>query len=147
MPTKINAGRREKELRGKSRRSLTKSTDEFSSANLCSKPKFVVNSSQIAIADGREDSEDESNGNVENVVLNLPSNSSNNNNNNKATKFPEPNKDSRVTSTGEPSKMKTSIAEGPDNGHTQRDIGACAANKVQWVYFCKYTSKIDGIIF
>ena len=78
-------------------------------------------------------------------MLNLPSNSSDNNN--KASKFPEPNKDSRVTSTGELSKMKTSLAEGLDNGHTQRDIGTCAVNKVQWVYFYKYTSKIDGIIY
>ena len=78
-------------------------------------------------------------------MLNLPSNSSDNNI--KANKCPEPNKDSRVTSTGKPSKLKTSLAEGLDNGHTQRDIGAGAVNKVQWVYFFKYTSKIDGIIY
>ena len=32
MPTKIHAGRREKELQGRSRRSSTNSTDEFLSA-------------------------------------------------------------------------------------------------------------------
>ena len=140
MPTKINAGRREKERRGKNRRSSTKSTDAFFSAKLCSKPKFLVNSCQIAIADGREDSEDESKENVENLVLNLPSNSSDNNN--KASKFPEPNKDSRVTSTGELSKMKTSLAEGPDNGHTQRDIGTCAVTRFSGFIFTNILPKL-----
>ena len=84
VPTKINAGRREKEHRGRSRRSSTKSRDGFLSAKPCSKPKYVVRSSQIAIADGTEDSEEESKGNVENFVPLLSSNSTDNKN--KATK-------------------------------------------------------------
>lgn len=57
--------------------------DEFLSGNPCSKPKVVFNPSQIVIADGTEDSEEESKGNVENVEPGLPFNNSNN----KARKF------------------------------------------------------------
>lgn len=57
--------------------------DEFLSGNPCSKPKVVFNPSQIVIADGTEDSEEESKGNVENVEPGLPFNNSDN----KARKF------------------------------------------------------------
>ena len=58
LPGKINAGRWEKELRGRRRRSSKNSTDEFLSSGKPCSPKFVVNSSQIAISDGTEDSEE-----------------------------------------------------------------------------------------
>lgn len=82
MPTKINEGRWETELGGRSWRFFYE-VDEFLSGNPCSKPKVVFNPSQIVIADGTEDSEEESKGNVENVEPGLPFNNSNN----KARKF------------------------------------------------------------
>ena len=45
--------------------------DEFLLGKPCLKPKFVVNYSQIVTADGTEESEGESKGNVENVVFKL----------------------------------------------------------------------------
>ena len=84
--------------------------NEFLSGKPCTKPKVVVNSSQIVIGGGTEDSEEESKGNVENVVSNLLSNSRDNNN--KASKCPEPKKDACVTCTGELSKKKHRLLEG-----------------------------------
>ena len=82
--------------------------DEYLSGKPCTKPKSIVNSSQIVIGDGTGDCEEESKGNVENVPnLTSSSSSSNNNNNNdlnKASKYPEPKKDASVTCTGELSK-------------------------------------------
>ena len=85
--------------------------DEYLSGKPCTKPKSVVNSSQIVIGDDTEDCAEESKGNAENVVPNLTStssssssNSSNNSNNYKASKCPEPKKDACVTCTGELSK-------------------------------------------
>ena len=77
-------GKRNSEEEAGERRSLTKSANEFLSGKPCSKPKVTVNSSQIGIADGNEESEEESKGNVENVVSHLSSNSTDNNK--KATK-------------------------------------------------------------
>ena len=88
--------------------------DEFLSRKPCTKPKVVFNSFQIVIEDGTEDCEAESKGNVENVVLNLPSNSSANNN--KAGKCPEPKNHAHVTFTGELSKK--SPPGRADNDHT-----------------------------
>ena len=91
--------------------------NRFSSGKPCTKPKVVINFSQIAIEDGTGDSE-ESKRNVENVVPNLPSNSSDNNNDNKASKCPEPKKDAFffffacVTCTGEVSKNKHRLLDG-----------------------------------
>ena len=76
--------------------------DEYLLGKPCTKPKSVVNSSQIVIGDGAEDCEEESKGNVENVVPNLTSSSSDNNN--KASKCLEPKRDACVTCTGELSK-------------------------------------------
>ena len=74
--------------------------DEYLSGKPCTKPKSVVNSSQIVIGDDTEDCAEESKGNAENVVPNLTStssssssNSSNNSNNYKASKCPEPKKE------------------------------------------------------
>ena len=78
--------------------------DEFLSGKPCTKPKSVVNSSQIVIGDSTEDCDEERRGNVENVVPNLTSSSSSSSssdNNNKASKCPEPEKDACVTCTGE----------------------------------------------
>ena len=83
--------------------------NEFLSGKPCTKPKVVVNSSQVVIGGGTEDSEEETKGNVENVVSNFLSNSRDNNN--KASKFPEPKKDACVTCTGEPSKKKHRLLE------------------------------------
>ena len=85
--------------------------DEFLSGKPCTKPKSVVNSSQIVIEDGTEDCEEERRGNVENVVPNLTSSSSSDNNN-KASKCPEPEKDACVTCTGELSKKKKNLGAG-----------------------------------
>ena len=74
--------------------------DELLSGKPCTKPKSVVNSSQIVTGDGTEDCDEERRGNVGNVVSNLTSSSSSDNNN-KATKCPEPEKDTCVTCTGE----------------------------------------------
>ena len=84
--------------------------NEFLPGKPCTKPKVVINSSQIVIEDGTEDSE-ESKGNVENFVPNLLSNSSDNNNN-KASKCPEPKKDACVTCTGELSKNQHRLLDG-----------------------------------
>ena len=92
----------------------------------------VVNSSQIVIGDGTEDSEEEGEGNVENVVPNLPScSSSSDSNNNNNSKCPEPKKDACVI--GELSKL--SPIGRPDNRPRQNvsarfNIGACAVDKV-----------------
>ena len=94
--------------------------DEYLSGKPCTKPKSIVNSSQIVIGDGTGDCEEESKGNVENVPNLTSSSSSNNNNNkdlNKASKCPEPKKDASVTCTGELSKKLSPIG-GPDNGYT-----------------------------
>ena len=91
--------------------------DEYLSGKPCTKPKSIVNSSQIVIGDGTEHCAEESKGNVENVVPNLTSSSSSSSNNNKdlnkASKFPEPKKDACVTCTGELSKKLSPIG-GPD---------------------------------
>ena len=107
--------------------------DEFLSEKPCTKPKVVVNSSQIVIGDGTEDSEEEGEGNVENVVPNLPScsSSSSSDSNNNNSKCPEPKKDACVT--GELSKL--SPIGRPDNRPRQNvsarfNIGACAVDKV-----------------
>ena len=55
--------------------------------------------------------------------------------------------DCRVIRTGRLAKQKTLLVGGADNGARQRVMGACAVDKAQWVYFCKYTFKIDGIIY
>ena len=129
MPTKTNAGRRETELRGSSRRSLTMSMNSYQKSPALSQ-KVVINSSQIVIEDGTEASE-ESKGNVENVVPNLPSNSSDNNNN-KASKCQEPKKDACVTCTGELSKNKHRLLDGQTIIIRERHMAACscAVNKV-----------------
>ena len=96
--------------------------DEYLSGKPYTKPKSIVNSSQIVIGDGTEDCAEESKGNFENVP-NLTSSSSSSNNNinnkdlNKASKCPEPKKDASVTCTGELSKKLSPIG-GPDNGYT-----------------------------
>ena len=64
--------------------------DELFSAKPCCKPKNVVNSSQIVIAEGTEDIEEESKGKVVNFAQKLPSNRSDNNN--KVSKCSEPKK-------------------------------------------------------
>ena len=88
--------------------------DEYLSGKPCTKPKSIVNSSQIVIGDGTGDCEEESKGNVENVPNLTSSSSSSNNNNdlNKASKCPEPKKDASVTCTGELSKKNYRLLEG-----------------------------------
>ena len=124
--------------------------DKFLSGKPCTKPNSVVNSSQIVIGGGREDCDEERRGNVENVVPNLTSSSSTSDNNNKASKCPEPEKDACVTCTGELSK-KTIVywrARHVQWSHVSPGTWApCAVNtESSWGYFCKYTSKITGIM-
>ena len=73
----------------------------------CSKSKFTVNPSQIGIADGTEDSEEESKGNLENVLPHLSSNSTGNNK--KATKCLEPKRELSCNMYNELSKKKQNI--------------------------------------
>ena len=120
--------------------------DEHLSGKPCTKPKSIVNSSQIVIGDGTEDCAEESKGNVENVPKLTSSSSSsssssscssNNNNNkdlNKASKCPEPKQDASVTCTGELSKKLSPIG-GPGNGYTYRNMGALRCRQVDGFIF------------
>ena len=114
--------------------------DGFLSEKPCTKPKFVINSSQIFIGDGTEsrteNSEEEGEGKVENIVPNLPSCSSSSDSNNindrgHNSKFPEPQKDACVTRTGKLSKL--SPIGRPNNRPRQNvsvrfNIDACAVS-------------------
>ena len=101
--------------------------DEFLSQKPCTKPKVVINSSQIIIGDSEADDE-EDRGNIENDVPNeeLPSfrgGTSSGSNNKTAGKFPQLNMDECVI--GELSKL--SLIRGSDNGPRKCfNIGACA---------------------
>ena len=92
--------------------------NEFLSQKPCTMLKVVIKSSQIIIGDGAEGSEEESKGNAENVVPNLPSNSSDNNN--KASKCPEPKKDACVTCAGELSKKNIAYWRARQWSHVTR---------------------------
>lgn len=102
--------------------------DEFLSRKPCTKPKIVVNSSQIIIGDSEANDEEEDRGNIENDVPNeeLPSFSggtSSGSNNKTAGKSPQLNMDECVI--GELSKL--SLIIGSDNGPGKCfNIGACA---------------------
>ena len=110
--------------------------DGFLSEKPCPKPKVVINSSQIFIGDGTENSEEEGEGKVENIVPNLPSCSSSsisdsNNINGRGhnSKFPEPQKDACVTRAGKLSKL--SPIGRPNNRPRQNvsfNIDACAVS-------------------
>lgn len=102
--------------------------NEFLSRKLCTKPKIVVNSSQIIIGDSEANDEEEDRGNIESDVPNeeLPSFSggtSSGSNNKTAGKSPQLNMDECVI--GELSKL--SLIIGSDNGPGKCfNIGACA---------------------
>ena len=126
--------------------------DEYLSGKPCTKPKSIVNSSQIVIGDGTEDCAEESKGNVENVpnltCSSSSSSSSSNNNNkdlNKASKCLEPKKDASVTCTGELSK-KTAYWRRARQWLHVTEHGRLALSTSWWVYFYKCTSKMDGIM-
>ena len=117
----------------KKKRAFVNEVDEYLSGKPCTKPKSVVNSSQIFIGDGREDCEEESKGNVENVVPNLTSSSSENNN--KASKCPKPKRDACVTCTGELSKKDYRLLEGQTMVTRNGTWAPCAVNKVEGFIF------------
>ena len=116
--------------------------DKFLSEKPCTKPKVVINFSQIFIGGGTEsrtENSEEGEGNVENIVVNLPScissssssDSNNINNRGRNSKCLELQKDACVTHAGELSKL--SLIGKPNNRPRQNvsvrfNINACAVS-------------------